>query len=129
MVCGCCQRELQRRQTLDDGDIPRGYLAVRFGEQTFSEGKRNLEVRLTWQGEAAVGVQIAMFHLPSGGASPGDTIRTVRRTGPDRYARLSMLGAGQYLLSAVRIEPVDGPGSVVWQSHWASLAFEVMGME
>lgn len=91
----------------------------------FIAGKRSLTVRLTWQGAVAPHTQIALFHLPSGGTAPGDTSRTLVETDGEGYAQFPMPGAGQYLLNAVRIEPADGPGSVVWQSHWASLSFDI----
>ncbi|MCV2867466.1 DUF4198 domain-containing protein [Defluviimonas sp. WL0002] len=91
----------------------------------FVAGKRTLTVRLTWQGAAAPHIQIALFHLPSGGTAPSDTTRTLVETDGEGYAEVPMPGAGQYLLNAVRIEPADGPGSVVWQSHWASLSFGI----
>lgn len=90
----------------------------------FAAGNRTLTVRLTWQGAAAPDIQIALFHLPSGGSAPSDTMRTLVDTDGEGYAEFPMPGPGQYLLNAVRIEPADGPGSVVWQSHWASLTFE-----
>ncbi|MDI3336878.1 DUF4198 domain-containing protein [Defluviimonas aestuarii] len=91
----------------------------------FIAGKRTLTVRLTWQGAAAPHIQIALFHLPSGGTAPGDTTRTLVETDGEGYAEFPMPGTGQYLLNAVRIEPADGPGSVVWQSHWASVSFDI----
>lgn len=91
----------------------------------FIAGKRTLTVRLTWQGVAAPHIQIALFHLPIGGTAPGDTTRTLVETNGEGYAELPMLGSGQYLLNAVRIEPANGPGGVVWQSHWASLSFDI----
>ncbi|RYG89987.1 DUF4198 domain-containing protein [Loktanella sp. IMCC34160] len=95
----------------------------------FAEGQQDLQVRLTWQGRAANGVQIALFHLPCGGSAPDDTLRVITRTGSDGDARFELKGAGKYLLSAVRMEPVDGPGNVVWQSHWASLTLDIKDIE
>jgi hypothetical protein len=91
----------------------------------FVAGKRILTVRLTWEGAAAPHIKIALFHLPSGGTAPSDTTRTLVETDGEGYAEFRMPGPGQYLLNAVRIEPADGPGSVVWLSQWASLAFAI----
>ena len=91
----------------------------------FAAGKQTIAVRLTWQGAAATDTQITLFHLPSGGTAPLDTTRILVETDGKGYAAFPMPGPGQYLLNAVKIEPVDGPGSVVWQSHWASLSFNI----
>ena len=84
-----------------------------------------LTVRLEWQGAAAPALQITMFHVSSDGSAPDDTIQIRAWTDQDGYAEFPLNGAGKYLLNAVRMEPVEGLGSVVWQSHWASLAFEI----
>ena len=84
-----------------------------------------LDVRLTWQGAAVEGTQVALFHLPDGGTAPADTTRTLATTDETGTVRFARQGPGRYLLNAVRMEPADGPGSVVWQSHWASLTFDL----
>ncbi len=91
----------------------------------FANDRSSLTVRLEWQGAGVPGTQISLFQLPNGRSAHGDTVRTLAQTDQDGYARFSLIGAGQYLLNAVRAEPVKGPGSVVWQSQWASLAFDI----
>lgn len=91
----------------------------------FTTGLSTVVVRLEWQGAATPDAQIALFHLPNGGAAPRDTVRTVAQTDHNGEAEFPLMGAGQYLLNAVRTDPVKGPGSVVWQSHWASLSFVI----
>ena len=82
-----------------------------------------IDVRLTWQGRAAPDTQIALFYLPVGGTAPADTIRTLAVTDDSGHAQFASAGPGFYLLNAVHMAPADGPGSVVWRSHWASLTF------
>ncbi len=91
----------------------------------FVQGLGSLDVALTWMGAPVAQTQIAVFHLPIGGQAPTDTSRRLLRTDPQGRANIDRLTPGKYLLNAVRMEPVDGPGSVVWESHWASLTFEV----
>jgi uncharacterized GH25 family protein len=91
----------------------------------FATDKRSLTVHLTWQGVGVPDAQIAIFQRKDGRSAQGGTVRTLAQTDQDGYAQFSLDGAGQYLLNAVRAEPVEGPGSVVWQSHWASLAFDI----
>lgn len=91
----------------------------------YAIGQTSLNVRLLWQDAPEPDTQIAFFHLPDGGSAPGDTIRRVARTDQNGGARFMMAGAGEYLLNAVRMEPVEGPGSVVWKSFWASLTFKL----
>ena len=84
-----------------------------------------LDLRLTWQGEPVPDTQVALFHLPDGGTAPRDTVRTLATTDADGAVRFDPQGAGSYLFNAVRITPAEGPGSVVWQSYWASLTFDL----
>ncbi|MCV2866381.1 DUF4198 domain-containing protein [Albidovulum sediminicola] len=88
-------------------------------------GQSGIEVLLQWQGVAEAETQLAIFHLPLGGTAPADTVRTLTRTDAKGRARIAIDAAGTYLLNSVHMEPVEGPGSVVWQSHWASLTFAV----
>ncbi|MBT8416850.1 MAG: DUF4198 domain-containing protein [Silicimonas sp.] len=89
----------------------------------------SLGVRLLWKGEPEDAAQISVFHVPVGGKAPADTEKLLVRTNVEGRVEIPVNGPGQYLLNAVRIEPVDGPGSVVWQSHWASLTFEIASHE
>lgn len=91
----------------------------------FATGQETLTVQLRWQDAGAAGVQIALFHLKRGASAPEQTSRSITRTDKDGYAMFAMAGAGKYMLNAVRMDPVEGPGSVVWQSHWASITFEL----
>lgn len=110
----------------NDADRPTGMpFEIVVDGTPFSAGMRTLSVRLTWQGTAAPDIQIALFHLPKGGTAPNDTTRMYVDTDSEGYAEFPMPGPGQYLLNAVKIEPANGPGSVTWQSHWASLTFDI----
>lgn len=110
----------------NDADRPTGMpFEIVVDGTPFSAGMRALSVRLTWQGTAAPDIQIALFHVPKGGMAPNDTARMYVDTDSEGYAEFPMPGPGQYLLNAVKIEPADGPGSVTWQSHWASLTFDI----
>lgn len=111
-----------------EGDSDKGTgmpLEIVVDGSPFADNQNALTVRLTWQGVAAPDIQIALFHLADGGTAPAHTTRTLVVTDGAGYAEFPMRGPGRYLLNAVRMEPADGPGSVVWRSHWASLTFEV----
>ena len=88
-------------------------------------GQAGIEVELTWQGEPQAGVQVSVFRRPTGGTAPEDVLRTLATTDGEGRVRIPTGDEGFYLLNAVHMEPVAGPGSVVWQSHWASLTFTI----
>lgn len=113
-----------------DTDRPTGLpFEIVIDGSPFVEGQDTFAVQLTWQGTAAADTQIAMFHVPDEGSSPDATIRTLLRTDDNGYAQFEKAGGGEYLLNAVRIAAVEGPGSVVWRSHWASLTFDIADPE
>lgn len=91
----------------------------------FVSGLTSLHVSLTWKNVPVANTQIAVFHRPKGAQTALDTTRHLLITDSQGRARLSLQKPGSYLLNAVRIDPVNGPGSVVWQSHWASLTFQI----
>jgi hypothetical protein len=76
-----------------------------------------LPVRLFWQSDPASNVQISVMH------DAGTVMRYVVRTDQNGRVRIP-LQPGSYLLSAVRIEPVEHQ-PVVWSSHWAALSLVV----
>lgn len=111
--------------TEDDDDRPTGLpfeMTVIGSPFTANDA---LSVRLTWQGTPETDRQIALFHRPTDGTAPDATTRVLARTDADGVARFAPASPGEYMLNAVRIVPVDGPGSVVWQSYWASLTFDL----
>ena len=89
----------------------------------FAPDRDTLDLSLTWRGAPEADTQVALFHLPAGGAAGPDTVRGLHRTDAAGRVTVPLAGPGTYLLNAVRIEPAHGPGSVVWRSHWASLTF------
>lgn len=91
----------------------------------YAPGITSLGVHLLWNRDAAGDMQINLFHLPDGDTAPDETRKSNVRTDAEGYAEIPIDGPGRYLLNAVRMEPADGPGSVVWQSHWASLTFRI----
>lgn len=91
----------------------------------FVSGLASLHVSLTWKNVPVANTQIAVFHRPEGAQTALDTTRHLLITDSQGRARLSLQKPGSYLLNAVRLDPVNGPGSVVWQSHWASLTFQI----
>lgn len=93
----------------------------------FVDGLTSLDVSLTWQNAPVANTQISVFHRPEGAVTAQDTARHLVITDDQGRAQLSLKEPGSYLLNAVRIDPVNGPGSVVWQSHWASLTFYIAG--
>ena len=86
-------------------------------------GQDAIDVHLTWQGAPQPDVQVSVFRRPPGGTAPGDVVRSLLTTDAGGRVRVPVAEDGVYLLNAVRMDPVSGPGSVVWQSHWASLTF------
>ena len=106
----------------DASDAPTGldHELVALGHP-FAPGAVKLDVRLTWKGRPLPDAPVALIR-----AQPGDTgTREVVRTDETGTVVVPLDGPGAYLVSAVRIAPVDGPGAVRWQSHWASLSFEL----
>ncbi|NNJ69074.1 MAG: DUF4198 domain-containing protein [Boseongicola sp.] len=91
----------------------------------FAADQSEIDLKLTWQGKPAPDTQIAVFHKPDGVKDLPPATRTLVTTNGEGVATLDLSIAGQYLLNAVRMDPVQGPGSVVWQSHWASLTFHL----
>ena len=111
-----------------DTDRPTGLpLELVVDGTPFADDGAPLDLRLTWQGEPVPDTQVALFYLPDGGTAPTDTMRKLATTDADGTVRFDPEGPGSYLFNAVRITPADGPGSVVWQSHWASLTFDLSG--
>lgn len=91
----------------------------------FVPERETLEFELLWQGEPVTQAQVAIFHVARNGKAPNDTMRRLVQTDAVGRASIDNLEQGRYLLNAVRLEPVEGPGAVVWESHWASLTFEI----
>lgn len=93
----------------------------------FVAGLAELPVQLTYLGTAAENVQVAVFFLPDGGTAPQDVTRQTYRTDAQGRVTVPLSGAGDYLLSAVRIEevPPSDTSVVVWRSDWASLTFGI----
>ncbi len=91
----------------------------------FAGGVTAFDVHLTWNGERVSGAQIAVYYVALNGTAPEDTRRTLLRTDKDGRVSVDLSGPGEYLLNAVRMSPVEGPGSVVWESYWASLTFRI----
>lgn len=110
----------------DQRDAPTGmtYELTALGNP-YMPGLSEIDVVLRWKGAAEAGTQISIFHLPPDGTAPGDTVRTLARTDEGGRARIAIGRPGTYLVNAVHMEPAEGPGAVVWQSHWASLTFFV----
>ena len=91
----------------------------------FVVGVGSLDVHLTWKGKSVPNAPVAMFHLARHGTAPKNTRRTLLHTNDEGRASLDLSSPGEYLVNAVRMSPVDGPGSVVWESYWASLTFRI----
>lgn len=97
------------------------------GINPFVAGLKDLPVRLTYQGEPVADTQVAVFHRPANGTAPQDVTRQTFRTDAQGQVTVPLSGAGDYLLSAVRIEEVAPKETsvVVWKSDWASLTFGI----
>lgn len=102
----------------DDRDIRAGMPFELVAEENpYRPGLATLPVRLYWRDREAPDIQISILHR-----SDSVTRRTART---DRDGRLRIpLAEGTYLLSAVRIDPVENE-PVVWSSHWAALSFVI----
>lgn len=94
-------------------------------QNPFVESVAEMEVQLLWQGEPVPDRQVSIFRKPDSGSPAGDPTRSLVATDAGGKAIIPLSDGGFYLLNAVHMEPVSGPGSVVWQSHWASLTFTV----
>lgn len=84
-----------------------------------------MKIQLLWEGSPQAGTQITVFYRPLGVDKSVEAVRELLTTDASGLAVVPRTAAGWYLLNAVHMEPVEGPGSVVWQSHWASLSFTV----
>jgi hypothetical protein len=83
----------------------------------YQAGLDDLPVRLYWRDEPAADVQISIFR------DTGTVERRTVRTDKEGRAHIG-LQSGTYLLSAVRIDPVEDE-PVLWNSHWAAMSFIV----
>lgn len=144
--------DLHRQRGLPDADIAESYIRnartlVQVGPADASQmdaptgmpfeivalanpyvsGLTSLQVSLIWKNAPLSNTQIAVFHRADGAETAQDTTRQILVTDDQGRAQVSLQKPGSYLLNAVRIDPVNGPGSVVWQSHWASLTFQTSG--
>ena len=109
-------------QTDDRTGLPLEIVAL---GSPFVPGTQTLEFELIWQDTLVAGAQISIFHLAVSDTAPGDTVRKTVLTDQDGRAKVDVSEPGAYLLNAVRMKPVNGPGSVKWESHWASVTFEI----
>jgi uncharacterized GH25 family protein len=85
-----------------------------------------MAVRLLFEGQPRVDVQIEVFErAPNGQVSIGTT-----RTDTSGRAQISTKPGHEYLVDAVKMLPLEGDASgiqAVWYSLWASLTFSVPG--
>ena len=82
-------------------------------------GSGSLPVRLLWQGKPAADTQIAIFQ------DRGSVVRSVLRTDPEGRAIIPITGGGRFLLNAVHVREALPTLDAAWESHWASLTFEL----
>jgi Domain of unknown function (DUF4198) len=105
----------------EDADRPVG---LRFElvalQSPFLASTTKVELQLLWEGSPHPNAQIAMFHKAS---SDGTVTRVLLQGDGKGKATADVQSPGLYVFNAVQILPADGPGNVVWQSHWASLSF------
>lgn len=93
----------------------------------FAAQDGKVDLQLLWEGVAEPGTQIAVFH--KGAEDDSDVTRQLLVSDNDGKVVASVGDAGVYVFNAVHMLLAEGPGSVVWQSHWASLSFIVGGGE
>ena len=89
----------------------------------FAAQDGKVALQLLWEGVAEPGVQIAVFY--KGTEENSNVTRQLLVSDNDGKVAANVGNAGIYVFNAVHMLPADGPGSVVWQSHWASLSFTV----
>ena len=90
-----------------------------------------LPVRVLFRGQPLAGALVRAWNRPlAGGASPADpTARdslgpvVQMRTDARGEARLKAAGPGEWMVSAVHMEPSSDRAAADWQSWWASLTF------
>lgn len=96
-------------------------------QNPYVEGVTEISVSLTWQGVPSADQQVAIFVKAPGGTAPADVTRRLVKTDAAGVARITLDAPGEYMLSAVHMEPLEGNLAAVWQSHWATLNFEIGG--
>jgi uncharacterized GH25 family protein len=96
-------------------------------QNPYVEGAEAVDVRLTWNGAPQADEQVAIFVKPWGGTAPADVTRRLVRTDAGGVAHIPLDAAGEYMLSSVHMEPLEGNVAAVWQSHWATLNFGIGG--
>lgn len=94
-------------------------------QNPYLPGLRSIDVRLTWQGAPSAATQVAIFARKAGGTAPQDVTRSLVMTDAEGVATIPLGPAGEYMLSAVHMEPLEGDAEAVWDSHWATLNFEI----
>jgi uncharacterized GH25 family protein len=90
-----------------------------------------LPVRVLFRGQPLAGALVRAWNRPLlGAASPADpsardSLGPVLqvRTNAHGEARLTAAHAGEWMVSAVHMEPSSDPVAADWQSWWASLTF------
>lgn len=87
----------------------------------YVEGTEAIDVRLTWQEVPEADQQVAIFIKDSAQV----VTRSLVKTDANGVARIPLTGAGEYMLSAVHMEPLEGDVAAVWDSHWATLTFGI----
>lgn len=93
----------------------------------FAEGAQTVELQLLWEGVPEAGTQVSVFHRPD--ADPSAVTRKLLTSDTEGRVVAGLDGPGLYVVNAVHMVPAEGPGSVVWQSHWVSLSFRTGGTE
>ncbi|MES2845796.1 MAG: DUF4198 domain-containing protein [Pseudomonadota bacterium] len=93
-------------------------------QNPFVDGTTAIDVALTWQGQPSADTQVAIFVQAAGTAGADNVTRTLVKTDAGGIARVPFAQPGTYLLAAVHMEPFNGT-AVFWESHWATLTFDV----
>ncbi len=96
--------------------LPYEFVAL---ENPYSENGGALSVRLMWQGSPAAGVPVAIHRATD------KVERSFAITDTDGQVEIAIAGGGEFLLTSVHLEPVNGKKHV-WESTWASLTFNVV---
>ena len=95
------------------------------------EAGARLRVRLLWQGRPLAGALLKAWRSPLGeGGAPRDAesrdsvaVAGQARTDASGEATIDTGATGEWLLSAVHMEPCADRAKADWESTWASLTF------
>ena len=79
----------------------------------------SMPVTLLWQGKPAANAQLSIFQ------ETDRRTRSTVRTDADGKAEIPLAGGGRFIVNAVHMREAPAQFDAAWESHWASLTFEL----